>query len=132
MKHSKRIISFFKEPLLHFLLIGAALFFAYGEMGNNASMPAGQAAKQMEKIVVTQDKIDQMNNLFTKTWQRPPNKEEQAGLVEDFIRSEIYYREAIAMGLDRDDEVLKRRLRQKVEFIYEDITSWAEPTNEDL
>lgn len=132
MDQSKRIISFFKEPLLHFLLIGAALFFVYGGMGNNASMPDGQAAMSMEKIVVTQDNIDKMNSLFTKTWQRPPNKEEQEGLVEDFIRSEIYYREAIAMGLDRDDEVLKRRLRQKVEFIYEDITSWAEPTDEDL
>lgn len=132
MNHSKRIISFFKEPLLHFLLIGAALFFVYGGMGNDASKPAGQAAMSTEKIVVTQDNIDQMNSLFTKTWQRLPNEEEQEGLVEDFIRSEIYYREAIAMGLDRDDEVLKRRLRQKIEFIYEDITSWTEPTDEDL
>jgi hypothetical protein len=132
MNHSKRIISFFKEPLLHFLLIGAALFFIYGRMGNDASMSAGQAAMSTEKIVVTQDNIDHMNSLFVKTWQRLPNEEEQEGLVEDFIRSEIYYREAIAMGLDRDDEVLKRRLRQKIEFIYEDITSWAEPTDEDL
>lgn len=132
MNHSKRIISFFKEPLLHFLLIGTALFFVYGRMGNDASPPAGQAAMSTEKIVVTEDNIDRMNSLFAKTWQRLPNEEEQEGLVEDFIRSEIYYREAIAMGLDRDDEVLKRRLRQKIEFIYEDITSWADPTDEDL
>jgi hypothetical protein len=130
--HSKRILSFFKEPLLHFLFIGAALFIVYDVLDNDAPLPAGQAAMSTEEIVVTRDNIEHMNSLFAKTWQRLPNEEEQEGLVEDYIRSEIYYREAIAMGLDRDDEVLKRRLRQKIEFIYEDITSWAEPTDEDL
>ena len=121
-----------KEPLLHFLLIGAALFLLYGWRGNSASVPGGQAGTPTAQIVVTRDALDQMNNLFAKTWQRPPTEEEQKGLIEDFVRNEIYYREAIAIGLDRDDEVLRRRLRQKMEFIYEDITSWAEPTDEDL
>jgi len=73
-----------------------------------------------------------MNELFAKTWQRPPTEAESLGLLEDFVRSEIYYREAIAIGLDRDDEVLKRRLRQKMEFLYEDLASLADPTDADL
>jgi parvulin-like peptidyl-prolyl isomerase len=132
MNNSERIMNLFKEPLLHFLLIGAALFLLYGLGSNPAFMPGGQATTQTAQIVVTRDAVDQMNTLFAKTWQRPPNEEEQKKLIEDFVRNEIYYREAIAIGLDRDDEVLKRRLRQKMEFIFEDISSVAEPTDEDL
>jgi hypothetical protein len=121
-----------KEPLLHFLLIGAALFLLFGWRGNNASMPGGQAGMQAAQITVRRDAIAQMNIQFEKTWQRPPTSEEEKVFVEDLIRNEIFYREALAIGLDRDDEVLKRRLRQKMEFIYEDISSWAEPTDADL
>ncbi len=121
-----------KEPLLHFLLLGATLFLLDGWRGDNTSIPVGQTGTSTTQIFVTEENIAQMSDLFTKTWQRLPTEEEQKGLLEDFVRSEIYYREAIAIGLDRDDEVLKRRLRQKMEFIYEDITSLAEPTDEDL
>jgi hypothetical protein len=76
MNHSKRIISFLKEPLLHFLLIGAALFFVYGGMGNDASLPAGQAIRTTEKIIVTQDNIDQMNSLINTTTMKFPEREE--------------------------------------------------------
>ena len=114
---------FFIEPLIQFLLIGAGLFLLFGWRSGPASLPSGQAGTPATQIVVTRDNIDQMKSLFAKTWQRPPTEEEQKGLVEDLVRNEIYYREAIAIGLDRDDEVLKRRLRQKMEFIYEDITS---------
>jgi hypothetical protein len=121
-----------REPLLHFLLIGAALFLLFDWKGKSASMPGGQAGTQAAQITVSRDAVEQMNSQFAKTWQREPTEEEQKGFVEDLIRNEIFYREAIAIGLDRDDEVLKRRLRQKMEFIYEDISSWAEPTDEDL
>jgi hypothetical protein len=121
-----------REPLVHFLVIGAVLFLLFGWKGKPASMPGGQAGTQAAQITVSRDAIEQMNSQFAKTWQREPTEEEQKGFVEDLIRNEIFYREAIAIGLDRDDEVLKRRLRQKMEFIYEDISSWAEPTDEDL
>jgi hypothetical protein len=127
-----RLKTWIREPLLHFLLIGVVLFLLYGWRGNSASGPVGQAGTPMAQIIVTADALDQMNNLFAKTWQRPPTVEEQKGLIEDFVRNEIYYREALAIGLDRDDEVLKRRLRQRMEFIYEDINSWADPADEDL
>jgi hypothetical protein len=123
---------FFREPLVHFLLIGAGLFLLFGWRSGPASLPAGQAGPQSAKIVVPQGDIDQMIATFTRTWQRPPTEEEVKGLIEDFVRNEIYYREALAMGLDRDDSVIRRRMRQKMEFILEDITAQTEPTDEEL
>jgi len=123
---------FFREPLVHFLLIGAGLFLLFGWRGGPASLPAGQTGPPSAKIVVTQDDIDQTIATFTKTWQRPPTEEEAKGLVEDLVRNEIYYREALAIGLDRDDDVIRRRMRQKMEFILEDITAQIDPTDENL
>jgi len=132
MNTNRKIRSLYKEPLLHFLLIGAGLFLLFGWSNGPASLPAGQSGPQSGKIVVAQGDIDQMVVTFTRTWQRPPTDEEKKGLVESFVRDEIYYREAVTAGLDRDDNVIKRRLRQKMEFILEDITSQAEPTDEEL
>ena len=123
---------FFREPLVHFLLIGAGLFLLFGWRGGPASLPGGQSSPQSAKIVVPQSDIDQMTATFTRTWQRPPTEEEVKGLVEDFVRNEIYYREALAIGLDRDDSVIRRRMRQKMEFIFEDIAAQTEPTDEEL
>jgi hypothetical protein len=121
-----------REPLLHFLLIGAGMFLLFGWKGNPTALTSGQAGLGAAKIVVTQSDIDQMIAVFGKTRQRTPTTEELQGLIEDFVRNEIYYREAIAIGLDRDDAVMKRRMRQRMEFIMEDVTSGMEPTDEDL
>ena len=126
---SKKLIH---EPLVHFLLIGAGLFLLFGWKGNPAPLSGGQSGPQSSKIVVTQGDMDQMIAVFGKTWQRPPTDEEAKHLIENFVREEIYYREALAMGLDRDDMVIRRRMRQKMEFIFEDITAQSEPTDEDL
>lgn len=120
------------EPLVHFLLIGAGLFILFGWMGNPAPLPGGQSGAQSSKIVVSQGDIDQLVKSFTRTWMRPPTAEEVKGLVESFVRDEIYYREALALGLDRDDAVIRRKLRQKMEFIFEDISAQTEPTDEEL
>jgi len=121
-----------REPLVHFLLIGAGLFLLFGLRGNPTSLPGGQSGPQSTKIVVTQGDIDQMIAVFSKTWVRPPTEAEVKSLVENFIRDEIYYREALAIGLDRDDANIRRRMRQKMEFIFEDLTAQAEPKDEDL
>ena len=121
-----------REPLLHFLLIGAGLFLLFGWRGGPASLPGGPSGVQATRIIINQSDIDQLIDTFTRTWQRPPSKEEAKSLVEDLVRSEIYYREALAIGLDRDDAVIRRRMRQKMEFIFEDISALAEPTDEDL
>jgi parvulin-like peptidyl-prolyl cis-trans isomerase-like protein len=68
---------------------------------------------------------------FTRTWRRPPTAQELQGLVDDYIREEVFYREGRAAGLDRDDVVIRRRVRQKMEFLAEDMTP-AEPSEEEL
>ena len=114
-----------KEPLLHFLLLGAGLFLVYTLVPKSGSAEAG-------RIVVTQGQIEYLVSGFAKAWQRPPTAEELAGLVRDQVREEVYCREAMAMGLDRDDTIIRRRLRQKLEFVSSDIGSIAEPTDADL
>jgi len=119
----KRIL---KEPLLHFLLLGAGLFLAY------SLLPKDRRSAESGNIVITQGQIENLALGFTKTWSRPPSSEELEGLVNDRVREEVYFREAIAMGLDKDDTVIRRRLRQKMEFMSEDIATLAEPTDADL
>ena len=118
-----------REPLVHFLLIGAGLFLLFGWKGNPASMQGGG---QSTTIIVAKDTINQLVAAFTRTWMRPPTEGEIKGLVENFIRDEIYYREAVAIGLDRGDALIRGKLRQKMEFILEDIAAQTEPTDEEL
>ncbi len=115
-----------KEPLLHFLLLGAGLFLAYRLMPRTAGSGASG------EILVTQGQIEHLAAGFAKTWQRPPTPEELAGLVRDRVREEIYCREAIAMGLDKEDTVIRRRLRQKMEFVSDDLAAQAEPSDAEL
>lgn len=114
-----------REPLLHFLVLGAALFLLFGVVGEPAD-------EQPDRIVVTEVKIDNLAELFKRTWRRPPTQAELAGLIEDHVKEEILYREALALGLDRDDTVIRRRLRQKMEFISEDVALEAEATEDEL
>ncbi len=117
-----------REPLFHFVLIGAALFGAYQWLYDG-----GQAPGSAGDIVVTEGRVRNLVETFTRTWQRPPTPEEVHGLVEDYIREEVIYRESLALGLDRDDTIVRRRLRQKYEFISEDaIATAAAPTDEAL
>jgi len=113
-----------REPLLHFLLLGAALFALY-QLAGGGRAPAGE-------ITVTEGRIRNLTATFARTWQRPPTAAELDGLIEDFIREEVLYREGVALGLDRDDTVVRRRLRQKLEFISEDAAASLEPTEAQL
>ena len=107
--------SLLREPLLHFLVIGAALFGLYGLVGKKEAEPA--------KIVVSAERVANLADRFARTWRRPPTQEELDGLVEDDIRDEVFYREGRAAGLDRDDVVIRRRVRQKMEFLAEDMAA---------
>jgi hypothetical protein len=117
--------SLLREPLLHFLAIGAALFLYYHWNG-------GGTGPTSSRIVLTAGQINQLAASFAKTWQRPPTEVEIKGLVDDWVREEIAVREAMAMGLDRDDTVIRRRLRQKLEFVVEDVVAAAPPTDQEL
>jgi hypothetical protein len=114
-----------RDPLLHFLLLGATLFGVCALVGDRSRERAGQ-------IVVTPGHIEHLTVSFTRTWQRPPTAPELAGLIEDYIREEVLYREAVAMDLDRDDTIVRRRLRQKLEFLTEEAAEIAAPSDADL
>jgi hypothetical protein len=114
-----------KEPLLHFLLLGAGLFLAY-------SLASTRRSDEPGRIVVTQGQIEHLAATFAKVWQRPPTPEELTALVRDRVREEVCCREAIAIGLDKDDTVIRRRLRQKMEFVSDDLAAPPEPTDADL
>jgi hypothetical protein len=114
-----------REPLIHFLLIGAGLFLLYHlVVGGDASAP--------REIVISEAHVDALAENFARTWMRPPTPQELLGLVDDYVKEEVFYREAVAMGLDRDDTVIRRRLRQKMEFVSEDTTAISEPDDEQL
>jgi hypothetical protein len=114
-----------KEPLLHFLLIGALLFVLFGLVDDRRS--GGEDA-----IVVSAGRIEQLAKIYAKTWQRPPTRQELQGLIDDFVLEEVYYRQAVAMGIDRDDTVIRRRLRQKLEFLTGDAAGLLEPSDQEL
>ena len=114
-----------REPLLHFLVLGAGLFVLYGVVGELAD-------ERSDRIVVTEAKIGNLAELFERTWRRPPTPAELDGLIEDHLKEEIFYREALALGLDRDDTVIRRQLRLKMQFISEDVTQLAEPAEAEL
>ena len=115
-----------KEPLLHFFLIGVGLFVIYGLVNNSETTDTDKT------IVVSAGRIEQLATVFGKTWQRPPTAEELKGLIDDFVLEEIYYRQAVAMGMDRDDTIIRRRMRQKLEFLTDDTASMVEPTDPEL
>src|SRR5436190_23914871 len=114
-----------REPFIHFLLLGAAIFVAH-------YFVSGRADNQPGKIVITQGDVTSIVIGFSRTWQRPPTHEELDGLIRDRVREEVYYREAMAMGLDRDDPVIRRRLQQKLQFVTDDVAAPAEPTDAEL
>jgi parvulin-like peptidyl-prolyl cis-trans isomerase-like protein len=114
-----------REPLLHFVLLGFGLFLLYGWVG-------GRANGEGSKIVITAGHIEQLRLGFERMQQRLPEPAELDALIDDAIREEIYYREAKALGLDRDDTIVRRRLRQKLEFVSEDVAPMAEATDAEL
>ncbi|HET7527354.1 MAG TPA: peptidylprolyl isomerase [Burkholderiaceae bacterium] len=113
-----------REPLLHFVLIGAVLFAVFQWRDGGAS--------RQGRIVITPGQIDTLAAGFTRTWQRVPSERELKAQLDEFVREEIAAREATAMGLDRDDVVVRRRLRQKFEFLAEDAIDAAPPTDAQL
>lgn len=117
--------SLLKEPLVHFLLVALAIFAVHGLFRDDAG---GKG----DSIVVTTPKIEQMVGLFVKTWQRPPTPEELKGLIDDYVKEEILVRQALELGLDRDDTVVRRRLRQKMEFLNDAEAEALEATDAEL
>jgi hypothetical protein len=120
------LVRVLQEPLLHFLVLAGGLFVL------SRVFSEAPAAEEPGTIVVSDQRIRSLNLSFQRTWQRPPTPQELDGLIEDYVKEEVFYREALAMGLDRDDTLVRRRLRQKLEFLAEDIADAVEPTDQQL
>ena len=119
-----RIRTLLAEPMLHFLLIGIALFAAYQWRAPGDSGGRG--------IVITQGVVDDLVTQHAAARGREPSAAELNHLIESYVRDEILYREGVKLGLDRDDLVVKRRVRQKIELIAEEDASTQAPTDADL
>ncbi len=109
-----------KEPLVQFLLLGVGLFLAY-------SLFAPQPEVPREQIVVDQPVVQSLEAAFEAVWMRLPTASERRGLINDHIAEEVLYREAQKLGLDQDDVVIRRRMRQKMQFLLQDSLALMPP-----
>jgi hypothetical protein len=116
-----------REPLVHFLLLGVALFAVnhYLERGRGGAEPSRQ-------IPLTMDDLRQLHLVFQSQWRRPPTPAEFTRLVENRVQEEVLYREGLAMGLDKEDTIVKRRMAQKMQFLAEDVAAAQPPTPAEL
>jgi peptidyl-prolyl cis-trans isomerase C len=119
-------LKFLREPLVHFVLIGAGIYLLYGVFAE----PAPEADDKT--IVVTAGELEWMQTSWQQRWNRPPTPEEFDGLVQQYIRETVLYREALTMGLNQHDQVIRRRLAQKLEFLAKDLVALTPPTEEEL
>jgi parvulin-like peptidyl-prolyl isomerase len=115
---------FLRDPLAGFLAAAAGVFLFHAA-GSGAGDP------RPELRITTAD-IEHLLDSFDVVWMREPTEEELRELIDDRVRDEVFYREAIAMGLDRDDTVVRRRLRQRMELLAAEILAPAEPSDAEL
>jgi hypothetical protein len=114
-----------REPVVHFLVIGAVIFGLFG-------LTKDPVDTQAKRVVVSEGDVERLAAQFARTWIRPPTQAKLDGLIDGFVREEVYYREALALGLDRDDPIVRQRMRQKLEFLLEDLAGVVEPDDAEL
>jgi peptidyl-prolyl cis-trans isomerase C len=118
--------SVMREPLAHFLLAGALLLILSSLFGRSA------AGNNRSRIQVSAPEIQRLREIWTRQWGRPPDAKQTDNLIADYVREEIYYREALDSGLDKDDTIIRRRLVEKMEFLSQEIASTSNPSEADL
>ncbi len=116
-----------KEPLLHFFLIGAAIFVWF-----HIVAPESESVEDLEKITLDEDDVALLSARFEAQWKRPPSDSELKALVDASIREEVLVREARQLGLDRGDPLIRTRLSQKMDYLTEAIATSIVPNDEDL
>lgn len=127
MRALPRLSDFAREPLVHFLFLGAALFGLYS-LRRAETTDSGPGVR----IEISRADIEHFRQVWQRQWQRPPTDEELSGLIDAHVREEVHFREALALGLDRDDVIVRRRLAQKFEFLTEDLLSPPDASPEQL
>jgi hypothetical protein len=116
-----------REPLVHFLVLGAGLFGLSALVGEQPP-----SAAERPEIRIRASEIEGLVSRWAKVWRRAPSPAELENLLEEHVKDEVYYREALAMGLDEGDVVVRRRMRQKLEFLGDDLAGVTDPTEEQL
>jgi peptidyl-prolyl cis-trans isomerase C len=115
-----------REPLLHFLVFGGLLFSAYFALGKYAA----QATVSSNRIVIDQAQLDHLTELWKLQWKRDPRPSDVAAIIDRHLRQEVFYREALKMNLDRDDQIIRKRLAQKMEAVANDLSTLMKPPTE--
>ncbi len=115
-----------REPLLHFLLIGAGLFFLYSFLN--------PTAEQIDNNVIRIENSDiqRLMKAYEQNWNAPPDSTTLKSLLKEEIKAEVFYREALRMQLDHNDEIIRRRLKQKYEFLVKDLADSQQPSDAEL
>ena len=126
MPKQRLFFKFLHEPLFHFLLIGLGFFFLFSQLNTS------DESNDESNIVITQAKVDAMTASYLKQRGRTPMANEIQSLIENEIREELLYREAIALGLDKEDSIIRRRLAQKMKYLFEDLAVITAPNDADL
>lgn len=126
MPKQKLFFKFLHEPLFHFLLIGLAFFLVFYQLN-----PSDESNDD-KNILITQAKVDAMGSSYLKQRGRSPMANELQSLIESEIKEEVLYREAMALGLDKEDGVIRRRLAQKMKYLFEDLAVIDAPSETDL
>lgn len=114
-----------REPLAHFLLLGAGLFWLYLFVNETS-------VENADTIRITQGEISNLSSLFEKQWNRKPTEEEVDNLIQGHIREKVLYQEALNIGLEKNDTIIRRRLVQKMEFIFGDLGTLVAPDEQTL
>lgn len=115
-----------REPLLHFMFIGAAIYLLYGVFAD----PVAEGTDKT--ITVSAGEIQWMQSSWQKRWNRPPTTKEFDGLIQQYVKETVLYREALTMGLNKHDQIIRRRLAQKLEFLAKDLVSLTPPDEADI
>lgn len=116
--------SLIREPLLHFLLIGLSIFFLYNTQSDNGG--------DDRRIVINDAIVSSLVQRHQASRKRPPTTAEVRGLIDNYIREEMLFREGVSMGLDRNDNLIRRRVLQKISVLTEESFSKAAATDDEL
>jgi hypothetical protein len=123
MKHV--VMRLLREPLLHFFAVAALMFLFYMAVDDTAELPA-------DVIIISPERIDQLGAQYRAVWNKNPTPDELDVLINEDIREEVYYREALALGLDKNDAIVRRRLQQKMEFLSDSGANLQQPAAGEL
>jgi hypothetical protein len=121
----KLLMRLLREPLFHFLAVGGLIFALYAAVDDTSEAPT-------DMIVIAPERIDQLATEFSAVWKRMPTEDEINALIEADIREEVYYREALALGLDRNDAIVRRRMGQKMQFLMDTAAYLQDPAAGEL